>query len=311
MDIGIVGLGHMGSAIAHSLLDAGHSLTVWNRSADKAKPLVEAGAALAETPADAAGGDSVITMLADDPAVEAVVWGESGLLSAAGEAVHVSMSTISTALAARLARAYSDAARAFVSATVFGRPDVARTGELVIAAAGEPRELAVCAPLFEAVGRRTFIVGHAPEHANLVKLCGNFVMISVLEALAESMTLAERGGVASSTLLDVLTGSQFETPAYHNYGQLIAERRFRPAGFPATLALKDLGLVGDAAAGMRVPMPVLDILREHLATAIAREGEDVDSTALAAAVAVSAGMDVDSGPVTADATAPQSAGAAA
>jgi 3-hydroxyisobutyrate dehydrogenase-like beta-hydroxyacid dehydrogenase len=291
MDIGIVGLGHMGAGIARHLLGAGHRLTVWNRSPEKAAPLIAAGATSAHSPADAAGGDFVITMLADDRAVEAVVWGDGGLLSSAGNAIHVSVSTIGTAFAARLARAYADAHRPFVSAPVFGRPALAEAGELFIAAAGEPSALAACAPLFEAMSERTFVVGDAPEKANLVKLCGNFMMLAAIEALAEAMTLAERGGIAPSALLDVFTGTQFDAPVYRNYGAILVERRFHPAGFPAPLALKDMGLLDDAADAARVPMPVLGILRDHLLTAIVRDGEDVDCTAIAGAVAAAAGME--------------------
>jgi 3-hydroxyisobutyrate dehydrogenase-like beta-hydroxyacid dehydrogenase len=291
MDIGIVGLGHMGSAIADNLLRAGHRLTLWNRSPEKAAPLIEAGAALARTPGDAATGDFVITMLADDHAVDAVVRGEDGLLAAAGTALHVSMSTIGPQFVASLARAHAEAGRAFVSAPVFGRPDVALTGKLFIAAAGAPGDLAACAKLFEEMSQRVFIVGDAPEAANLVKLCGNFMMLSAIEALAEAMVLAERGGVARADLLKIMTGTQFDAPVYRNYGEILVAKRFRPAGFPAPLALKDLDLASHEAGSARVPMPVLGILRDHLLTAIARDGVDVDCTAIAESVAAAAGIE--------------------
>jgi 3-hydroxyisobutyrate dehydrogenase-like beta-hydroxyacid dehydrogenase len=291
MDIGIVGLGHMGSAIAGNLLRAGHHLTVWNRSPGKSAPLIAKGATPAKTPGDAAAGDFVITMLADDNAVDAVIRGEGGLLAASGKALHVSMSTIGPQFVAGLARAHADAGRPFVSAPVFGRPDTARTGGLFIAAAGAPGDLAACRTLFEDISQRVFIVGDAPEAANLVKLCGNFMMLAAMEALAEAMVLAERGGVGRSDLLTILTGTQFDAPVYHNYGRILVEKRFRPAGFPASLALKDMDLASDAAGSARVPMPVLGILRDHLLTAIAREGADVDCTAIAESVAAAAGME--------------------
>jgi 3-hydroxyisobutyrate dehydrogenase-like beta-hydroxyacid dehydrogenase len=229
-------------------------------------------------------------MLADDRAVDAVIEGEGGLLSAAGDAIHISMSTIGTRYAARLAGLHAEAGRPFVSAPVFGRPDTALAGKLFIAAAGDPDVLAACTPLLEEIGQRVFIVGAAPESANLVKLCGNFMMLSAIEAMAEAMVLAERGGVAPGLLLDILTGTQFDAPVYRNYGAIIVEKRFRPAGFPAPLALKDVGLAGEAASAARVPMPVLGILRDHLLAAIARDGEDVDCTAIAESVAAAAGI---------------------
>jgi len=290
MDIGVIGLGHMGSGIARNLLTAGHHLKVWNRTPNKASALIDAGAVWAETPAAAASGDFVITMLADDRAVEAVVFGDAGLLSADGQAVHVSMSTIGTNFAARLARSHKDAGRSFVSAPVFGRPALAESGQVFIVAAGDGTDLAACEPLFKAIGQKTFVVGDAPEKANLVKLCGNFMMLSAIESMAEAMTVADRGGVAPSMLLDILTGTQFDAPVYRNYGRILVERRFHPAGFPAPLALKDMGLLDDAAEAARVPMPVLGILRDHLLTAIIHDGEDADCTAIADAVAASAGM---------------------
>jgi 3-hydroxyisobutyrate dehydrogenase-like beta-hydroxyacid dehydrogenase len=291
MEIGIVGLGHMGSAIADNLLRAGHRLTVWNRSPERAASLIEAGAVLAESPADAAWGDFVITMLADNQAVDAVVRGDGGLLAGGGKALHVSMSTIGPEFVAGLARAHSKVGRRFVSAPVFGRPDSALAGKLFIAAAGAASDLAGCRTLFKAMSQRVFIVGDAPEAANLVKLCGNFMMLSAIEALAEAMALAARGGVSPADLLDILTGTQFDAPVYRNYGRILIDKSYRPAGFPAPLALKDLDLASEAAGSARVPMPVLGVVRDHLLTAIAREGADVDCTAIAASVAAAAGME--------------------
>jgi 3-hydroxyisobutyrate dehydrogenase-like beta-hydroxyacid dehydrogenase len=297
MNIGIVGLGHMGSGIASNLLKAGYQVTVWNRSPDKAAALIEAGAVRAQTPAEAAAGDFVISMLSDDRAVEAVVFGDGGILSASGQAIHVSMSSIGTSFATRLARAHEDAGRPFVSAPVFGRPALAEAGQLFIAAAGKADVVAACEPLFKVVGQRTFVVGDAPEKANLVKLAGNFMMLSAIESMAEAMTMAERGGIEPAMLLDILTGTSFDAPVYRNYGQILVERRFHPAGFPATLALKDMGLLDDAATAARVPMPVLGILLDHLLAAIVRNGEDVDATGLAEAVAATAGIGANAGGV--------------
>ena len=159
MDIGFIGLGHMGSAIAVSLVRAGHAVSVWNRSPDKTGPLVAAGAQIAATPAEAASGRVVFTMLANDEAVEQVVFGAEGILASPARPIHVSMSTISLALAERLTAAHGEA---YVSAPVFGRPAAAETGKLFIVAAGAAEALSVCAPLFDAIGQRVFVVGDAP-----------------------------------------------------------------------------------------------------------------------------------------------------
>ncbi len=214
MEIGFIGLGQMGSAIAANLLAAGHTLTVWNRSPDKAEPLVAKGARLAASPADAATGEVVFTMLSDDRAVEAVVFGDGGILSASGTPVHVSMSTISLALADRLAAAHAAAGSSYLSAPVFGRPAVAQAGELFVLTAGPEAAIEKCRPLFEVIGQRSFPLGDRPSAANVVKLCGNFMIVSAIESLAEAMTLAGRHGVETAALLEILTGTLFGTPLY-------------------------------------------------------------------------------------------------
>ena len=285
MKVGFIGLGQMGSGIAANLLKAGHEVTVWNRSPDKAAPLVAAGSRRAERPVDAAQGEVVMTMLADDRAVEAVVFGEGGIAGA--PALHVSLSTISIALADRLAH---ESGAGFISAPVFGRPPAAEAGKLFVVAAGATADLDRCAPLFDAIGQRTFRIGDQPSAANLLKLAGNFVIMAAVEAMAEAMTLAEKGGVARATLLDVLTSTLFDAPIYRIYGEMLAEDRFRPAGFPAPLGLKDMTLADAAASTHRVPMPILGIVRDHLRAAIAVDGEDIDWAAVALSVRRGAGL---------------------
>src|SRR5262245_50203891 len=190
MKVGFIGLGHMGAAMAGSLLRAGHEVTVYNRTPSKAQGLVDRGARRAARVADACRGDAVITMLADDGAVEDVVFDGDGVLRSLGErTIHVSMSTVSVALCARLADVHATAGQRFVAAPVFGRPDVAAKGNLFIVAAGEPEVLDACTPLFDAMGQKTIPVGEVPQAANLVKLSGNFLIASVLEALGEAMAL--------------------------------------------------------------------------------------------------------------------------
>ena len=286
MRVGFIGLGQMGSAIATNLLTAGHDLTVWNRSADKAKDLVAAGARLAGSPAEAAQGDVVMTMLADDVAVEAVVYGENGILAA--PALHVSHSTIGVPLVERLTQDHA-VHSGFVSAPVFGRPSAAQAATLFVVAAGESEVIDRCKPLFEAMGQRTFRVGTSPSAANLVKLGGNFMIMAAVEAMAEAMTLVEAGGVDRRAMLEVLTGTIFNAPVYSLYGELLVEDQFRPAGFAAPLGLKDMNLVDAAATASRVSMPVLSVVRDHLRSTIANHGSDVDWAGIALAVRQAAG----------------------
>lgn len=284
MRIGFIGLGQMGGAIAANLIKAGHEVTVWNRSTDKADALVDAGAVRAARPVDAAQGDLVMTMLADDLAVESVVFGEGGIVG--GPALHVGHSTISIALSDRLAA--DSGTGGYVSAPVFGRPPAAAAGKLFVVAAGVEAALDRCEPVFADIGQRTFRIGDKPSAANLVKLSGNFMIMAAVEAMAEAMTLAEKGGVDRQTLLEVLTGTLFGAPIYHIYGEILLEDRFRPAGFAAPLGLKDMTLADTAATSLGAPMPLLGIVRDHLRSVIATEGPDIDWAGIALAVRKSA-----------------------
>jgi 3-hydroxyisobutyrate dehydrogenase-like beta-hydroxyacid dehydrogenase len=292
MKIGFLGLGHMGSGIAMNLVRAGHDVAVWNRSPDKTKELVGRGAAHAATPkAAAVGRDAVLTMLADDAALDQVLGGNEGLLEGlASGALHVSMSTIAVATADRVAALHRDRSQKFLSAPVFGRPEAAKAAKLFVVAAGPESDFETAKSLFADVGQRTFYLGATPSSANLVKLCGNFMILAAIETLAEAMALAEKGGVAKGQLLEVLTSTLFDSPVYRNYGAALVEERFRPAGFAAPLGLKDMRLVGQSAETLRVPMPVLSVLRDHLLQTIGAEGEDIDWSAIGRTVAKNGGL---------------------
>jgi 3-hydroxyisobutyrate dehydrogenase-like beta-hydroxyacid dehydrogenase len=177
----------------------------------------------------------------------------------------------------------------FVSAPVFGRPPAAAAAKLFIAAAGPPDQLARAAPLFQAISQRVFQLGERPAAANLVKLCGNFMILCAIEGMAEAMTLAGKAGIEKTALLEVLTGTIFGAPVYQTYGEILAADRYRPAGFRAPLGLKDMRLTGAAAEQLRTPMPFLGVIRDHLLQTIATEGEDIDWSALALAVERNAG----------------------
>ena len=293
MRLGFIGLGNMGAAIAANLLKAKQDVAVWNRSAAKAQPLLALGGVLAASPREAAAGkDVVITMLADDHALQAVVGGESGILAGLdGGALHVSMSTIAVATADHLAQEHRSRQQHFLCAPVFGRPDAAAAGKLFIVAAGDAADLECAAPIFSATGQRVFMVGDKPSAASLVKLCGNFMILSAIESLAEALALGEKGGVPKAQLLEVLTGTLFDAPVFRNYGKLMVDGRFKPAGFAAPLGLKDMRLAGESAEKLRVPMPLLSLLRDHLLQTIAVEGEEVDWSGIGLTIDKNAGID--------------------
>jgi 3-hydroxyisobutyrate dehydrogenase-like beta-hydroxyacid dehydrogenase len=291
MKVGFIGLGHMGAAMAASLLRAGHEVTVYNRTPGKARELIDRGARLAARVADACRGDAVITMLADDAAVEDVLFGETGVLQSLDKrTIHVSMSTISVALGERLADVHATAGQRFVAAPVFGRPDVAAKGKLFIVAAGEPGVIDACMPLFDALGQKTIRIGEAPQAANLVKLSGNFLIASVLEALSEATALTRKAGIDPHRYFELLTSTLFTGPVFTNYGGLIARQEYKPAGFAAPLGEKDLRLALAAAETLHVPMPLASLVHDRLQTLIARGGEQLDWSAVGQLAAQDAGL---------------------
>jgi len=292
MRIGFIGLGNMGAAIAANLVRARYDVAIWNRSPEKARPLLDAGATAVQSPKAAAeGSDVIFTMLADDPALDSVCAGENGLLAGMTPgALHISMSTIAVATADRIAAAHRAQGQHFLCAPVFGRPEAATAAKLFVVAAGEPADLQTASPLFGVISQRVFYVGVMPSAASLVKLCGNFMILSAIESLGEAMALAQKGGVAKAQLLEVLTGTLFDAPVYRTYGAILAAERFRPPGFAAPLGLKDMRLVGQSAEALRVPMPLLSLLRDHLLQTIAQEGEDIDWSAIAQVSTKNAGF---------------------
>jgi 3-hydroxyisobutyrate dehydrogenase-like beta-hydroxyacid dehydrogenase len=291
MKVGFIGLGQMGIGMAANLLKAGHEVTVYNRTAAKAQLLVAQGARRAAQVANACGGEAVITMLADDRALESVAFGERGIVAGLGKcSVHISMSTISVALAEKLGAAHADAGQRFVAAPVFGRPEAAVAAKLFVVAAGAPDALQTCQPIFDAIGQKTFTFGDRPSAANLVKLSGNFLIASVIEALGEAMALVGKGGVDLHSYLDLLTSTLFAAPVYRTYGALIAERKFEPAGFAAPLGLKDVRLALEAAETLRVPMALGSLVRDRLLTLLARGGEKLDWSAFSQIAAADAGL---------------------
>jgi len=292
MNIGFIGLGAMGTGVALNLAKAGHDVTVWNRSPGKAEALVAAGAREAKSPAEVAADASIVfTMLADDPAVLAVMRGEEGLLKGLPtRSLHVSLSTISVATADRLAAEHEAHGQRYVSAPVFGRPEAAAAGKLFVVAAGKTEDIDEAEPAFEVIGQRVFRVGDKPSAANLVKLCGNFAILAAVETMGEAMALSEKGGVPKAALYEVLTNTLFDAPVYKNYGKMIVDGKYRPAGFKAPLGLKDMRLVSESAEKHRVAMPVLSVLRNHLLETIAKEGEDIDWSGIGLTIGKNAGL---------------------
>jgi 3-hydroxyisobutyrate dehydrogenase-like beta-hydroxyacid dehydrogenase len=286
MKVGFIGLGNMGSGMAANLIKAGHHVTVYNRSSAKVDALAEQGATPAASVAEACRGDVVFTMLADDQAVEGVTFGDPDLAGGIIDSMkpggtHVSSSTISIALSERLAGKHRDAGQKFVAAPVFGRPEAAAAAKLFVVAAGPSAAVEAITPLFDAIAQRTFVVSEDPTAANLVKLSGNFMIGSVIESLGEAMALVNKGGVDKQQYLEILTATLFGAPVYKTYGGIIAKEEFEPAGFAATLGLKDVRLVLAAGGQLEVPMPIANLLRDRFLALLASGGGDLDWSAIA------------------------------
>jgi 3-hydroxyisobutyrate dehydrogenase-like beta-hydroxyacid dehydrogenase len=294
MKVGFIGLGNMGRAMAKNLLRAGHNLVVFNRTRNRAEALQSEGnLQIADSPADAAkDAEVLITMLADDHAVEDIILkgDKAAINSIKKNAIHVSMSTISVACSRRLKDAHEKAGQRYVAAPVFGRPEAAEAAKLSIIAAGPNNAILECKPLLEAMGQKLFVIGDEQPNANLIKIGGNFMIASMLEALGESFALVRKSGIAPAKFLEVINASLFNSMIYTNYGTLIAEERFEPPGFKLKLGLKDSRLTLAAADDFEVPMPLASLVHDDFLTAAARGSGDRDWAAIAQVSAERAGL---------------------
>jgi 3-hydroxyisobutyrate dehydrogenase-like beta-hydroxyacid dehydrogenase len=289
MKLAFIGAGNMGLPIARNLLRAGHSLTIYNRTRERAEPLRQEGAALADSPADAArDAEAIVTMLADDHAVERTV--QSFVETLARGAIHIGMSTVSVALSKRLAEMHTARGQIYVAAPVFGRPEAAEAARLWVVAAGATEHVERCRPVFDAISRGCSVVGTDPWLANVFKLSGNFLIAAALESLGEAFALVRKSGGDAAQFLDIINNALFNSPLYGGYGGAVVKEQFEPAGFRLRLGFKDLRLAQEAAESAAVPMPLAGVLRDRFLAALARNEGDLDWAALARIAAVQAGL---------------------
>jgi 3-hydroxyisobutyrate dehydrogenase-like beta-hydroxyacid dehydrogenase len=267
-ELGFVGLGVMGAAMARRLLAEGHSVHVWNRSPGPVDELVARGARRADSVGQALSSGVVCSMLADDEAVDATFTAEV-LAGAPPGAVHVNHATVSVEAADALSARHAEAGVGYVAAPVLGRAPVAEAGQLNIVAAGAAGVVEGIRPILDVLGKRTWVVGEQARQANLVKIGVNYNLIHALQALAESITLVEGGGVDPTAFVEILTDVAFAGSAYTGYGNLIATSTYSPPGFTVGLGLKDLSLAGAAADEQGVVLPTLPVLRDVFDQALA------------------------------------------
>src|SRR5947207_4149930 len=292
MKVGFIGLGSMGLPIARHVLQAGHTTIVYNRTRSRADALKPLRPTVADSPAEAARGvDVLVTTVADDAALEEVMLGASGALSAlAPGAIHVSMSTISPKLSRALAERHRAAGQEYVAAPVFGRPEAAEAKKLWIVAAGPAPAIERCRPLLDAMGQGVIVAGDDPVRASVIKLAGNFLLAAAIEAMGEAFALVRKYDVAPADLLEIVNGRLFRSPIYENYGKLIADQRYEPAGFKLKHGLKDVRLALAAAEEVATPLPLASLIRDHYLSAVARGWQEIDWSGLALVAAADAGL---------------------
>jgi 3-hydroxyisobutyrate dehydrogenase-like beta-hydroxyacid dehydrogenase len=290
MEIGFIGLGQMGKAIAGLLLGSGHKVRVWNRSPEAVHELVAKGAQAASNPAELAKADFLLSMLSNDAATRSVIVDQGVLAAAHPGLIHLNLATVSVGLARELAELHRQRNIGYIAAPVFGRPEAAAAGKLNVVVAGHPATVAKAQPIIDAIGQTSWPVGDQPESANVVKIAGNFMIASAIETMGEAIALTRSHGVKADAFLNILTNTLFAAPVYKLYGGMIAAEKYTPAGFAAPLALKDVRLVLSAAEENNVPMPFANVLRDSLMELIATGGGENDWVAMAKVAARRAGL---------------------
>ena len=292
-NVGFIGLGLMGQPMAANLVKAGYRVAVYNRSADKARVLVEQGATLAQRPQDVVSSEDcmVFTMVGDDHALEEVTIAKNGIGERLGKnGVHVCMATVSPDIARRLQAWHAQRGSAYVAAPVFGRPPAAATAKLWILCAGAASAKQRVQPLLQAMGQGIFDFGEDPPAANIVKVGGNFLISAVIESFAEALTMGEKSGVDRQAMAECYVKALFPCPVYQNYAPMIVAGGAKDIGFALRLGLKDNDLVLAAAEKAAAPMPFASVLHDRFVSAIARGRGEADWTAIVANVLEDAGL---------------------
>ncbi|MBF6127400.1 NAD(P)-dependent oxidoreductase [Nocardia brasiliensis] len=274
--VGFIGLGKMGAALAGRLLDAGYDVTVWSRTAGKADELLARGATLADRPEDAIATGTVFSMLSNEEAVRQVFTADR-IRSAPAGFVHINHATISPAAAREFAAAGGD----YLSAPVIGRPEAVVAGQLAVLISGEEDVRAAAAPMLAAIGRRVWDFGAAVDAAPTVKIAVNYLILHALQALSESITLLQHAELDAGRFVEMINDSIFPGPVYGGYGNAIATSTFTPPGFTTTLGLKDLRLALSAADDLGTHLPTGPVLHDVFATAVEQIGAELDWASVA------------------------------
>jgi 3-hydroxyisobutyrate dehydrogenase-like beta-hydroxyacid dehydrogenase len=277
LKIAFLGLGNMGLGMAQNLINAGHQLTVYNRTLSKADDLM-GDFEKSENPKNAVeNADLVITMLSEDDVLYDAVTGENGFLnSMKKEAIHISMSTISPDTSRDLFQKHQAVNTHYLTAPVFGRPLAATSAQLFICVSGDAKIKEKVKPVLTLMGQKIDDFGDDPGAANIVKLTGNFMIMASMETMAEAFTLAEKHGLDREQIADFFGSTVFNAPIYKNYGTLIARKTYQPVGFKTKLGFKDARLASKMALDAEMPAPLLNLVYNRLLSSMANGKSDSD-----------------------------------
>jgi len=292
MKVGFIGTGRMGQAMARRLIEAGHDLAVFNRTPGKIGALVDAGAkAMASLAQAARYGEAVFTMLADDAALDDVAGQEGGLLESLPRGgIHICSGTHGIGVIRKLKAAHTARSQILLAAPMLGRPEMVASGQAGMVVAGPAEALRRCAPLFAAIGRRSFEAGADPQAATAIKIANNFVLGCAIEAMGEGFSLVRKYGVLPQVLNDVMTDGLFACAAYKAYGKIIVDETYDRVGQMATLGLKDANLALAAGEAVGVPLPSCSVWRDRLVGAVAHGDGGKDWAVMALEQARASGL---------------------
>jgi 3-hydroxyisobutyrate dehydrogenase-like beta-hydroxyacid dehydrogenase len=290
MQVGFVGVGRMGKAMARNLMKAGHRLRVWDTSPEPLQELQREGAEIAADVRATFHGDALISMLPNDDAILGVFVDGRMFPAGGSSTIHVNMATVSLDCAEQLTALHAAHNVPYVAATVFGRPDVAAAAKLSIMAAGAPQAIERVQPLLDAMGQKTWRIGSEPKCANIAKIAGNLMVACAIEAMSEAAALVRGHGMSAAEVLDVVVTSLFNVPVYQGYGRAIGAEQYEPPGFDLVLGFKDVRLALAAGEEANVPLPFASVLRDAFIDAIANGDGGKDWSAIARGAARRAGL---------------------
>lgn len=291
MEVGFIGVGRMGKAMARNIMKAGHKVRAWDKSPAALTEIRKDGAEIAPSAREAFGGDAVISMLPNDDAMRELFIDGDVLPKNGSATVHINTATASVTFTEELTAVHAQRRIPYISATVFGRPEMAAERNLNILAAGDPQAIEKVQPIFDAMGKKTWRLGEVPRSSNVAKVAGNLMVACILEAMGEAAALARAYKMSPVEVLDIVVNSVFHVPIYRIYAGLIGNATFEPPGFDLILGLKDAKLALEAGEDAHVPLPFASVLRDNYLDAIAHGDAGADWSAIAKVAARRAGLE--------------------